>query len=174
MENDIIQSVKAVFVTMGVCCVLYTGAVYAVGFLVKDKAEGSLIYKDGKLIGSRLIAQNFTSDGYFHPRPSAVDYNGAGAGGSNLSPYSSEIRVRAEKIIAENGGGLPADMVTASGSGLDPHISLDAANFQAKRVADARKMNINRVVAVINRHTENNLKIVNVLELNIALDKLEK
>ncbi|MGE4466114.1 potassium-transporting ATPase subunit C [Sphaerochaeta sp.] len=173
MKNDIIQGFKAAVTTMFVCCVLYTGAVYAVGFLAKDKAEGSLIYKDGKVIGSRLIAQNFTSGKYFHPRPSAVDYNGAGAGGSNLSPYSKEIRERAEKIIAGNGGGLPADMVTASGSGLDPHISFDAALFQAKRVANARNMDINTVVAVINRHSENDLKIVNVLELNMALDNAE-
>lgn len=173
MKSDIIQSVKAVVITMFVCSVLYTGAVYAVGFLAKDRAEGSLIYKDGKVIGSRLIAQGFTSGRYFHPRPSAVDYNGAGAGGSNLSPYSKEIRERAEKIIAANGKGLPADMVTASGSGLDPHISLNSAMFQAKRVADARKMDINRVVAVINGHTDGSLKIVNVLELNMALDNAE-
>lgn len=173
MKNDIIQSVKAAVITMFVCCVLYTGAVYAVGFFAKEKAEGSLIYKNGKVIGSRLIAQNFTSGKYFHSRPSSVDYNGAGAGGSNLSPYSKEIRERAEKIIAENGGGIPADMVTASGSGLDPHISLDSAVFQAERVAQARNTDINRVVAVIKEHADNNLKIVNVLELNMALDKAE-
>ncbi len=173
MKSDIIQGVKAALLTMSVCCVLYTGAVYAVGFLAADKAEGSLIYEDGKLIGSRLIAQNFTSDRYFHPRPSAVDYNGAGAGGSNLSPYSKEIRERAEKIIALNGGGLPADMVTASGSGLDPHISLDSAMFQAKRVAGSRKLSLDKVAAVIEKHTDSNLKIVNVLELNMALNEVE-
>jgi K+-transporting ATPase ATPase C chain len=173
MKNDIIQSVKAVAITMGVCCMLYTGAVYAVGFLAKDRAEGSLIYKDGKVVGSRLIAQNFTSGRYFHPRPSAVDYNGAGAGGSNLSPCSKEIKERAEKIIAENGKGLPADMVTASGSGLDPHISLDSALFQAERVAKVRNIDKNGLIALIKSQADDNLKIVNVLELNIALDGME-
>ncbi len=173
MKSDIIQGVKAAFMTMAVCCVLYTGAVYAVGFLAKDKAEGSLIYKDGRVVGSRLIAQNFKGERYFHPRPSSVDYNAAGAGGSNLSPYSKEIRERAEKIIAENGSGLPADMVTASGSGLDPHISLDSAVFQAERVAKARNTDKNGLIALINSHADGNLKIVNVLELNIALDGME-
>lgn len=105
-----------------------------------------------------------------------MDYNGAGAGGSNLSPYSEDIRERAEKIIAVNGGGMPADMVTASGSGLDPHISLDSALFQAERVANARKIDKNSVINTINANSETlptSEKIVNVLKLNMAMDKAE-
>lgn len=177
--NDIIQSIKLTVATLFVCCVLYTGAVYAVGFAAKDKAEGSLIYADnGTVIGSRLIAQKFTQDKYFHSRPSAVDYNASGAGGSNLSPLSPKIKERAEQIIAENGNTpVPADMLTASGSGLDPHISFEAALFQSERVAEARGTEKGEILKLLEEHALSSggifagEKIVNVLELNIALDK---
>lgn len=98
----------------------------------------------GEYVGSRQVAQAFTQDKYFHSRPSAVDYNGAGAAGSNLSPTSPGITERAQEIIKKYGANaenpIPADMVTASGSGLDPHITLAAAKFQMPRVAKARGM----------------------------------
>jgi K+-transporting ATPase ATPase C chain len=137
--------------------------------------------EDGEILGSRLIAQAFTSPEYFWPRPSAVNYDAAGAGGSNLSPANAELTERAEALIVAYGGAteerpIPADLVTASGAGLDPHISLEGALFQAPRVAEARGVAPSAIGSVVRRlayapgafFTEG--RIVNVLELNLALD----
>ncbi len=167
-----------------VCCVVYTGFIWGTAQLfAPDTANGHLIRDDaGTVIGSRLIAQKFTRDRYFHCRPSAVDYNGAGSGGSNLSSASPEIRKRAEKRIAEYGATdsrpLPADMVTASGSGLDPDISLAAALYQIPRIAKARSIPpdvIGKIVAASVSYPGGFVMsepFVNVIELNLKLDKL--
>jgi K+-transporting ATPase ATPase C chain len=160
------------------------------------QAQGSLIVKNGKVIGSELIGQNFTSDKYFHPRPSATTdtdpndstktipapYNAANSGGSNLAPTAKALvdRVKADvdKLKAENPGApIPADLVTTSGSGLDPHISPAAAQFQVPRIAKARNLPEATVSALVAAHTEGALfgllgePRVNVLELNLALDQ---
>ncbi len=119
-----------------------------------DTAQGSLITKaDGTVVGSRLIAQKFTEPRYFWPRPSAVDYNAAGAGGSNKSPTSTDLTERATKIVAQYGATavnpLPPELAAASGSGLDPHISEHAALYQAPRVAAARSLSLSEVEALI-------------------------
>lgn len=153
--------------------------------LFPRQAEGSLIRRaDGTLAGSRLIAQAFTRDEYFRPRPSAVDYDAAAAGGSNDSPSNPDhlkaVRERLAAVEAREGvpaDRVPAEMVTASGSGLDPHISPDAAELQARRVARARGADIERVRVLIREHTEPpawgflGRARVNVLELNMALDQ---
>ena len=147
-------------------------------------AQGSLVTApDGTVVGSRLIAQNFTQPGYFWPRPSAVDYNGAGAGGSNKSPTSEDAhRAGASKSLARYGATpenpLPAELAAASGGGLDPHISERAALYQAPRVAEARGLPLPEVEALIREHrfapggflTPD--RLVNVLELNLALDQM--
>jgi K+-transporting ATPase ATPase C chain len=160
------------------------------------QAEGSLIEQNGKVIGSDLIGQNFTSDKYFHGRLSATTgpdpadpsksvsqpYNAVNSMGSNLGPTSKALidRVSAdvEKLKAENpSGAVPQDLVTTSGSGLDPHISPDAAYFQAPRVAKARNLPDYRVRQLIQAHIEIPLfgllgePRVNVLALNLALDR---
>ena len=137
--------------------------------LIEEERDG----KGGK--------QEFTQDKYFHSRPSAADYNGAGAVGSNLTPTSPKITERAREIIkkygATAGNPIPADMVTASGSGLDPHITLAAAKFQAPRVAKARGISEAELEKIIASQVEypggvmRNEPIVNVLMLNLALDR---
>jgi K+-transporting ATPase ATPase C chain len=160
------------------------------------QANGSLIEQGGKVIGSQLIGQNFTSAKYFHGRPSATTdtdpndatktiaapYNAANSSGSNLGPTSKALsdRVKADvaTLKAENPSApIPADLVTTSASGLDPDISPDAAIFQVPRVAKARGMTPDQVTALVNAHTKGRLlgllgePRVNVLALNMALDQ---
>jgi K+-transporting ATPase ATPase C chain len=151
-------------------------------------AGGSLIQlKDGTVIGSELLAQSFTSDRYFHPRPSAAGngYDATASGGSNLAQSSKtlvdRIQGSIDKLAAENPGKpVPIDLVTTSGSGLDPDITPDAASFQAPRVAKARSIGEDRILKLIEQQIKaRQLGLfgeprVNVLELNLALDKLSK
>jgi K+-transporting ATPase ATPase C chain len=152
--------------------------------LFKDKAEGSLITRDGKVIGSRLIGQSFTGASYFHSRPSAAGtgYDATASNGTNLGPTSSQlletnVKTAAAAAQADNPDSpIPVDLVTSSASGLDPHISPAAAEFQVARVAKARDMGEDEVRRLVREHTEGrDLGIlgeprVNVLELNLALD----
>ena len=147
-----------------------------------EKSRGSLIPgPDGQPVGSRLVAQAFNNPRYFHPRPSAVDYNAQGAAGSNLSPAHPALAERAAAIAGSYGATpdnpIPADLVTASGSGLDPDITLAAAIYQIPRVAAARQATpdeIRAVIGSVKRPLMGKLggpELVNVLELNLALDR---
>ena len=151
-----------------------------------DKAAGSLIEKDGKVIGSRLIGQPFSGEGYFHSRPSAAGqgYDGVSSGGTNLGPTSKklieeQVGVAAKARREENPGSpIPVDLVTSSASGLDPHITPAAAEFQLPRVARAREMSPDEVRRLVRQHTEGRQfgmlgeARVNVLELNLVLDEV--
>jgi potassium-transporting ATPase KdpC subunit len=151
-----------------------------------DKAAGSLIEKDGKVIGSRLIGQPFSGEGYFHSRPSAAGqgYDGVSSGGTNLGPTSKklieeQVGVAAKARREENPGSpIPVDLVTSSASGLDPHITPAAAEFQLPRVARARQMSQDEVRRLVRQHTEGRQfgvlgeARVNVLELNLVLDEV--
>jgi len=153
--------------------------------LFPDQAEGSLIRRsDGTVIGSRLIAQAFARPEYFHPRPSAVDYNAASTGGSNYGPSNPDhlkaVQERLDAVTRLEGavpGQVSSEMLTASGAGLDPHIPPAAATLQAARVAGARGVPLERVQALILSHTKPptlgflGRARVNVLELNLALDE---
>jgi potassium-transporting ATPase KdpC subunit len=147
------------------------------------QANGELIVKNGQVIGSRLIAQPFSSDRYFHPRPSAAGYDPVAAGGSasNFGPTNRQLldRVKSdvEKLHAENpGAAIPVDLVTTSGSGLDPDISPAAAEFQVPRVARTRNITPDELRALVAKHTQGRQfgflgePRVNVLELNLDLD----
>jgi K+-transporting ATPase ATPase C chain len=151
-----------------------------------DKANGSLVERDGHVVGSSRIAQGFTSPDYFHPRPSAIDYDATDSGGANLGPTNPDLLEQIEKNATayreENGlpadYDVPVDAVTMSSSGLDPQISVTNAGLQAPRVAEARGLPLDDVLALIDDHTtQRALGIlgesgVNVLDLNVALDEL--
>lgn len=184
--NTFLYCLRIVAATTLVCVVGYTGVLLAIGQTIfRETAEGSLLRNEaGDIIGSRQIAQSFTMPGYFWPRLSAVDFDGGGAGGSNLAPTNPVLIERAQPVLAALGATLdnlaPADLVTASGGGLDPHISLAAARFQAPRVAEARGMDTVTVNTLIKEYAFSAGgflapgRIVNVLELNIALDDMPK
>jgi K+-transporting ATPase ATPase C chain len=189
-------------IVLVVALTLITGLVYPLaitgiaGVIFPNRAQGSLIEQDGKVVGSALIGQEFTSDRYFHGRPSATTapdpkdatktvpapYNAANSGGSNLGPTNKALaeRVRGdvEKLKQENSSAaVPIDLVTTTGSGLDPHISPEAALFQVPRVAKARNITEDRVRQLIGEHVEGRMlgllgePRVNVLALNLALDR---
>ena len=157
------------------------------GVLFPHQASGSLILKNGKVIGSSLLAQSFTGDKYFHPRPSAAGngYDATSSGGSNLAQSNQKLVTRIQgdidKLAAQNHGKpVPIDMVTTSGSGLDPDITPDNADYQVERVAQARGIDQGRLRQLIADHTTSRQlgflgePRVNVLELNLALDELSK
>ena len=186
-----------------VALTLITGVVYPFAItgiaqvIFPYKAQGSLVERDGKVVGSALLGQEFTSEAYFHGRPSATTapdpndstktvpapYNATNSGGSNLGPTSKSLIERIqgdiEKLKQENPSAqVPVDLVTTSGSGLDPHISPEAALFQVPRVAKARDLPENRLRQLVAENTSDRFvgllgePRVNVLELNLALDRV--
>jgi K+-transporting ATPase ATPase C chain len=213
MRAQLLAGLRALLVLTVLCGIAYPLVVTgAAQLLFNDKADGSLIKRDGEVVGSSLIGQSFTTDEYFHPRPSAagaaasgstvevLDENGEGTGefvpadpkdltavgssASNYGPTNEEfLALVEERVVAyrETNGldedvEVPVDAVTASGSGLDPHISVANARLQAPRVAEARGMSEDEVLALVDDHTSGRFlgflgeKGVNVLELNLALD----
>lgn len=155
--------------------------------IFSNKANGSLARVGGKTVGSELLAQGFTGPGYFHGRPSAGNYDGNNSGGSNLGPTNRKLieaaSMRADQVRKENGlapgAKVPSDLILASGSGLDPHVSLASALLQAPRIARERDIPAPRIIDLIHRSSEKQYfgvfgnPIVNILKLNIALDALD-
>jgi len=173
-------------VLTGIVYPLVVTAIAEVAF--PHQAQGSVILRNGKLVGSELIGQSFSDPKYFWSRPSATSpqpYNGTGSTGSNLGPLNpaliDAVKARIQALQAadpNNKAPIPVDLVTASASGLDPHVSVAAAQYQISRVARARGLNVWAVQALVAAHTEGRLlgvlgeARVNVLELNLALDAL--
>lgn len=181
-----IDNIRPALATLGLMTVL-TGLAYPLALtglgqaLMPEQANASLIVRDGQVIGSALVGQAFAAPGYLHPRPSAVDYDAAAAGASNLGPTSAALIAdqagRAVDFVASTGAAsVPVDAVTASGSGLDPHVSPENARAQAARIAAARGVPQARVAALIEAQVEPRWlglfgePRVNVLAVNLALD----
>ena len=183
MIREVVHALAACVLTFAICALAYPAAVWGLGRLAfPSKAEGSLVYgRDRTVIGSELIAQPFASDRYFAPRPSAVDYKADATGGSNLGTKNPDLRAkvaeRARALKATDSNPAPVDLVTASGGGMDPHVSPEAADYQAVRVATARNLPVDRVKALIARHVDRSGFLigapprVNVLNLNLDLDR---
>jgi K+-transporting ATPase ATPase C chain len=190
MRRQLVPALIMVVLTTVFLGIVYPLAVTGIGQLLwHDKAEGSLVKKDGQVVGSRWIGQQFTKPEYFHPRPSAAGDNGYDASlslGSNLGPTNPDLLKAVKDRVAayrkENDlpadAKVPVDAVTASGSGLDPHISVANARIQAARVAQERGLSEQQVLDLVDQHTDKRAfgflgePGVNVLTLNLALDKL--
>lgn len=181
MLAELLASLRLALATMLLCCVGYVGIVLGASMALAPQARvGALIERDGTIVGSRRLAQGFTRDEYIWPRPSAVGYRADAAGGSNLAPDSPRIRERAVEIVARCAATpdhpIPAELVLASGSGLDPDLGEAAAMRQAPRVADARHVPTAEVVQIIRAAARptgpgHPARLVNVLELNLELDR---
>ena len=189
--SNVLRALRAVVVLGLLTGLLYPLAITAIAQVaMPGKADGSLVRVDGKVVGSSSIGQRWTGDRWFHGRPSAIDYDASTSSGSNLGPNSQEladqIAQRARAILKLEGpytsdlsvADIPADLLTASASGLDPDISVAAAEFQAPRIAEVRGLSMAQVNALIDDHTVEpalgflGQEHVNVLELNLALDRL--
>lgn len=183
MLKEVYKLIGLFLISVLICVIAYNGFVLiAASIVVPAKSQGSLIIgSDGNVVGARLIGQAFTKPEYLWPRPSAVDYNAGGAGGSNLSPANPKIRDRAEKILSRyeinSDSMLPAELVTASGSGLDPHITLEGALIQAERIAKSRHQDVEKLRDQMREFAKSNSGeglalngLINVLEFNMALD----
>jgi len=186
MKKYIIQSIRLTLVLLVLLCVIYPVTVAFIGKMSKGNGGGEKITKNGKTVGYALLGQSFTKPQYFWGRPSAVAYNAAGSAGSNKGPsnpdYLKEVQSRIDTLLKYNPGikksDIPADMVTASGSGLDPNISEQGAAIQIDRVAAARKIDVKKVKKLVAMNTLKPFigvfgpSSVNVLKLNLALDAL--
>lgn len=165
------------------CSLLYPLLISLIGKATPGGGEGEKVIVNGKMVGYAAIGQKFTDDKYFWGRPSAVDYNAAGSAGSNKGPsnpdYLKQVHDRIDTFLVHNPGvtkeQVPAEMVTASGSGLDPDTSPASAYIQVARVARVRNLNVKKVRNLVDQHIEKGVlgpDIVNVLKLNVALDTL--
>jgi K+-transporting ATPase ATPase C chain len=186
MVKELKHAVMFTVITLPLLGGAYHGVIWAIGRTVfPAQAEGSLIRRaDGTVIGSSLIAQKFTRPEYFQPRPSGVDYNAASTGGTNYGPSNPDhlkaVQERLDAVVKQEGvaaSAVPSEMITASGAGMDPHISPAAALLQAGRVASARRVPVERIRELIEAQTQSptfgifGRPRVNVLELNLALDR---
>ncbi|MES2276310.1 MAG: K(+)-transporting ATPase subunit C [Bacteroidota bacterium] len=185
--KTIIQSIRLTLVLTLLLCVLYPVLIAFAGKLSKGQGDGEKIIVNGKVVGYAAIGQKFDKPQYFWGRPSAVAYNAAGSAGSNKGPsnpdYLKDVNNRIDTLLKYHPGlkrsEIPADLVTASGSGLDPDISPEAAMIQIKRVALFRKLDEQKVATLVSAHIQAPLlgmfgpKGVNVLKLNVALDELK-
>jgi K+-transporting ATPase ATPase C chain len=184
MKKYILPALKLTLVFILLCAVVYPLLIAGAGRLTPGGGKGETLSLNGKVVGYANIGQKFTADGYFWGRPSAVGFNAAGSGGSNKGPsnpdYLKDVQAHIDSFLARNPGvakeDIPAELVTYSGSGLDPDLSPAGARIQVPRVAKARNMAAEKLNALVDRYTERPLlglfgpEKVNILKLNIALD----
>ncbi|RYU76446.1 potassium-transporting ATPase subunit KdpC [Hymenobacter persicinus] len=186
MKQNLLPALRLTLVLLVVCCLIYPVLVWAGAQLAPAAGQGVTVRHRGRVVGYANVGQKFDQPRYFNSRPSAVDYNAAGSAGSNKGPtnpaYLAEVHTRVEAFLQQNPtvapGQVPAELVTASGSGLDPHLSPAGAYAQVERVARLRHLPVARVRALVAAHVEEPLIVffgpakVNVLALNVALDEL--
>ncbi len=181
MKKNLLISLKLSFVMIVLCAAVYPLLMAAVGKATPGGGKGKTVSVNGKVVGYENVGQKFTEDKYFWGRPSAVDYNAAGSAGSNKGPsnpdYLQIVKDRIDTLLVHNPGikkeEIPADLVTASGSGLDPHISPASAYIQVKRIATVRGIPEDKIKALVDSYVEKTFlgpSVVNVLKINIALD----
>ncbi|WP_026995282.1 K(+)-transporting ATPase subunit C [Flectobacillus major] len=186
MKTHLFPAFKLTVLCLLLFVVAYPLAILGVAQLAPSQGKVAFIEVDGKIVGAENIGQTFDSDRYFNTRPSAVNYNAAGSGGSNKGPsnpdYLKDVQARIDTFLVHNPtitkANVPSELVTASGSGLDPHISPQGALVQINRIALARRIPTATLVELVKEHTEQPLwglfgtAKINVLKLNIALDTL--
>ena len=186
MKNNLLPAIKLTFVCLVFFSVIYTTMIFLIAQLAPNKGKGEVITYNGKTFYTD-IAQKFSDDKYFSSRPSACSYNAAASGGSNKGPsnpgYLKDVQARVDTFLVHNPGieksQIPSDLMTASGAGLDPNISLQAANVQVKRIAKIRGIAEGNIQQLISSKTEKPLlglfgtEKINVLKLNIELDNLK-
>ena len=186
MKKNLMISLKLTAVMLILCSLLYPLLIAGIGKATPGGGKGKTLSVNGRVVGYELIGQKFTEDKYFWSRPSAVDYNAAGSGGSNKGPSNPEylkiVQDRIDTFLVHNPGvkkeEIPADLVTASASGLDPDVSPASAYIQVKRIAAVRGLPEGKVKTLVNQHIDKPFlgmgpSKVNVLKLNIALDQLK-
>ncbi len=185
MKKDLLISLKLTLVLILLCAVLYPLLIAGIGKASPGGGKGETLSVNGKVVGYEKIGQKFTDDKYFWGRPSAVDYNAAGSAGSNKGPsnpdYLKIVQARIDTFLVHNPGvakkEIPADLVTASGSGLDPDISPAAGYIQVKRVAAVRGIPESTIKGLVDERVEKSWggpSKLNVLKLNIAVDELKQ
>jgi K+-transporting ATPase ATPase C chain len=186
MKKYLLPSIKITLVFILICSIIYPLFIAAIGRFTKGQGRGEKLELNGKIVGYAQIGQKFDQDKYFWSRPSAVGYNAAGSGGSNKGPtnpdYLKDVQSKIDSFLVHNPTvkkqEIPAELVTYSGSGLDPDLSPQGAYIQAARIAKARKISQDKVIALVDQHIEKPFlglfgpDKINVLRLNIDLDKL--
>ena len=187
MKSHIGPAIRLTLIMLVLLAVIYPLLVAGIARLAPGGGKGETVTVNGKVVGYKLIGQNFTEDRYFNSRPSAVDYNAAGSAGSNKGPsnpdYLKTVQARIDTFLVHNPGvdkaAIPAELVTASGSGLDPDLSPAGAQIQVARIAKVRGLSVDRLTQLVNEQTQAPLlgvfgpAKVNVLALNVALDQLK-
>jgi len=183
MKNQLIPALRFTAVLLVLCCVLYPAIVWAVARLSPGHGEGVQIVRNGRVVGFANVGQKFDKPEYFNSRPSAADYHADGSSGSNKGPsnpeYLATVKARLDTFLLQNptvrAADVPSELLTASGSGLDPHLSPQGALVQVPRIAAARHLPAAKVQGLVAQHLETSLfgpDHVNVLQLNLSLDEL--
>ncbi len=183
MKNSLLPAFRLTLAMLILCCVVYPALVWGAAQLAPGKGEGMQLSAKGRVVGFANVGQKFDQPAYFNTRPSAADYNASGSAGSNKGPsnpdYLAAVQARLDTLLRQNPGltkaQVPAELLTASGSGLDPHLSPQGALVQATRIAKARNLDAGRLQQLVREQTEGGSfspATVNVLRLNLALDAL--